>query len=321
MVDRHDGVSRLRTKDTEDCRQRRRQRLLVLRGGARRRIAREPGCHKCGSPLTTDERIHLWDGHDYCRTCVETKSPRLARYAAEPPVLEETMPHSPWRIVWQNFVFYWASAMALFGTIAFFAGLENGGIRGGLQGLLVVQLWILPVIVTFSFGIAVSFSLSRPTFTVREGEITVRTGCHWSTTCRLTDAAWFRGRSMQTNFLGRYLLPGGPRVLIVLPRGDEREDRLAPVGFSEFTRDVWTAFLTLADIPHQTALEQKRPLAATVADTFSFMMILVGSLSGCSTRADWLAGSPLILRKTRTWPGSSDLCVSFRALFSPSATG
>jgi hypothetical protein len=202
------------------------------------------------------------------------------------------MPHSPWRIGGKNFVFFWGSAMAVFGTIFFFAGLEDDGIRGGLQGLLVVQLWILPIIVTVSLGTALSFSLSRPTVTVREGEITVRTGCHWSTTCRLTDVAWFRGRGMQMNFLGRYLLPGGPRVVIVLPRGDEREDRLAAVGFSEVTREVWTMFLTLADIPHQNALEQRRPLTATIANMLSVVVILVGSFVGMfyvGRLAGWIA--------------------------------
>jgi hypothetical protein len=97
---------------------------------------------------------------------------------------------------------------------------------------------------------------------------------------------------VQTNILGRYLLPGGPPILIVLPRGEEREDRLAAVGFSELTRDIWAAFFTLAGIPHQTASEQKRPLAATVANVLSSVVILVGSLVGmfyAGRLAGWIA--------------------------------
>ena len=39
-------------------------------------------------------------------------------------------------------------------------------------------------------------------------------------------------------------------------------------------------FLTLADIPHQDTLGQKRPLTATIANMLSVVVILVGSFVG-----------------------------------------
>ena len=53
---------------------------------------RAQACAKCGATLTDDTRVHLWDGRDYCRDCVEAACPGMAQYAAEHDALEEVVP-------------------------------------------------------------------------------------------------------------------------------------------------------------------------------------------------------------------------------------
>jgi hypothetical protein len=51
-------------------------------------------CRKCSASLTAARRIHLWDGHDYCRECVEAACSGMAAYAGKRPVLVATEPVS-----------------------------------------------------------------------------------------------------------------------------------------------------------------------------------------------------------------------------------
>ncbi len=51
-------------------------------------------CRECSASLTAARKIHLWDGHDYCRECVEAACSGMAAYAGKHPVLVATEPVS-----------------------------------------------------------------------------------------------------------------------------------------------------------------------------------------------------------------------------------
>ena len=51
-------------------------------------------CRKCSASLTTEQVVHLWDGHDYCRECVEAACPGMAEYATANPLLVAIEPTS-----------------------------------------------------------------------------------------------------------------------------------------------------------------------------------------------------------------------------------
>ncbi len=62
--------------------------------GSEQEAGRSQGqCSKCSQPLTPETTVHLWDGKDYCRGCVEAACPGMAEYARTHVFLEETMPY------------------------------------------------------------------------------------------------------------------------------------------------------------------------------------------------------------------------------------
>ncbi len=51
-------------------------------------------CRKCSASLTTEQAVHLWDGHDYCHDCVEAACPGMVEYVRTNPLLIAIEPTS-----------------------------------------------------------------------------------------------------------------------------------------------------------------------------------------------------------------------------------
>jgi hypothetical protein len=242
----------------------------------------EDACRYCGRALSGEAPVRLWDGHDYCRPCVDGACPGLAEHAAQSDLLEETLPHSPLVVAGKLFALGGGAGMAFFGTFLVLAGWQDSGLVGGLQGLLLAALLVLPMIGLCAGVSALRFAHRRPSVSVTNGHLEVRTGDVWSARYPLSECQWFFGDSKRMNLLEKVMPPGGPAMLIVLPREQGgMYDKLAAVGFSEASRRRWAAFLTLARLTRRTAWEKRLPLWRKAANVLAVAVLMPAAFAGC----------------------------------------
>jgi len=244
-------------------------------------------CGHCGGPLEPSSTIPLWDGRDYCRRCVEGLCPELGSYAAEHPELAERMPHSAWRVAWQYLLLVELVALPLFGGVFFAAGMsEAGGMKGivgGLVGLLMSQIIILPVGLLYATATGVFVALRRPGVSVRGGRLTVTGGSALAGVYDLAGCGWFVGKTCQMILGQKLIAPFLDRAILLAPSDAvENRERFIAVGFSEESRRRWEAFLTLAGAPRWTAREHgENTLLSALRGVVGILMVFPGSFFGC----------------------------------------
>jgi hypothetical protein len=150
------------------------------------------------------------------------------------------------------FFIFEASATAVFGSIFFFGGIAQGGILVGIQGLLVSQVLFLPAVLLFTAAHGFGFAARRTTIYVRDGMLNVRYGTSGFAQHDLRKCEWFVG---SLGYVNPFLV--GQAVLIALPNPKNRQSAFVAVGFTDETRRIWEAFLTLAGGVRRTAWEKK----------------------------------------------------------------
>jgi DNA-directed RNA polymerase subunit RPC12/RpoP len=243
----------------------------------------EDGCRYCGRALAGETPVRLWDGHDYCRACADGACPSLAEHAAQIDRLEETMPHSAWKVARRYFLLIGIPLLSLFGVPLFFHGVAQGGIIQGLESVAVISLIFGPIVLLFAAAAGFGFANRRPAVSVGNGQLEVRTGDVWSATYRLGDCEWLFGSISQMNLLGKaHPMIGGPAVVIALPREQgEMYDKLVAVGFCDETRRRWAAFLTLAGVARRTASEKRLPLWRKALNVLAAVVLVPGVFVGC----------------------------------------
>lgn len=141
------------------------------------------------------------------------------------------------------------AAACTFGIPGLVLGLRMGRPGEIMLGALMILVIACPLGLLYAVAAGFAAVAHRPTVTVRNGELTAGLGNVWSATHRLDECLWYEGNLSETNAKPKMVLLGGPVVVVVLPRGTDKQIRLVPTGFSDQTRAIWQAFFRLAGVP------------------------------------------------------------------------
>lgn len=218
--------------------------------GAEQEAGRSQGqCSKCSQSLTPETSVHLWDGKDYCRDCVEAACPGMADYTAAHATLEETTPR---RIVARlqrraaNRVLLLA-----FPTVAALLLWRWASGPDPLEMILFAGLlWVLALAF---FGLFLLLQ-TRPSVAARAGRVTA---WQFRPLFRQSSGPLHKYRWRTTT---RAEIPGlrmgmGEDVVVIgllekhLWRGVV--GRETPCGWTPEMRGIWVGFLTLAGVPQK----------------------------------------------------------------------
>jgi len=209
-----------------------------------------PGnCHACDATLGPESAVSLWDGRDYCRSCVEAACPGLAKYAASHKTLQETEEWTPAADIWWNFK-VWVVVLLLGGALVAAITVSDPEIDASVPGALVVFacICVLGEIMFILCWLWLGRGL-RETASVKGGHLTI-TAPHWRKPLKssLTECRWSIGKAP---IGGLGAPPKGPRLVLQFP---DRALWLFSVkhrstfGSTPEMLGVWSGFLTLAGV-------------------------------------------------------------------------
>jgi hypothetical protein len=207
------------------------------------------------SESASESRVRLWDGNLYERAFLERTWPGLAAQAEGTDKLEETMPHSAWWVALRQIMVLSAMFAGLFAFAAGAIWLAGKVPPDPLILLGGAATLLLSIICLKSAAMGFAFHWRRPTVSLSEGKVEVRTGSR-RISARLDDCEWYVGPIWHMNLLQKILLPKGKAVILALPRGPQYTPLVA-VGFSDRTRATWKALLTVSGVPQRTLPEKQ----------------------------------------------------------------
>jgi hypothetical protein len=195
-------------------------------------------CRRCKRSTNDTASYRLWDGHTYCRTCVQEAGSELAVYARDHSTLRDNPAFSVWRLRLHFFWVQWLVSTVLFGTVATVATLEKHGAGGVLSVVLWLQLLILPAVLLFTLGII------RQT----DWSIEIKNGVVWIARARrgfpFSNCEWLIGKATQAT---RPLFPPRLDAVLLATRVEGMPDEEVVVAtVNPGMTPVWTQFLTLS---------------------------------------------------------------------------
>ncbi len=212
-------------------------------------------CKRCSKPTPHEDTLLLWDGESYCKACVQAVSPALVEYAGSHDILRETAPldrRSPWLGALRMEIVLYLLAGVLLATASY---MQNGPL-GIVYGLVVAT-----VVCFFQAAIQMPMwvhrgRLNAPTIIVRDGQIECFRGENTERACQrapLREITWRIGKSRQDSRLRNTCVRRQPVVLLTLPSTSAWTPGLLrqryACGWTPDTMHLWTAFLTLAEVP------------------------------------------------------------------------
>ena len=208
-------------------------------------------CRLCHNDLPARRTCRLWDGQDYCFSCLDAVAPELRAFLESNSMLSETMPDL------RSEVF--ARVSRILGLVMLGFALLNGLVFACSVGTVQpVMSFLVPFLLTLGVGLplAILFAVidrhvvgrRRPTVAVRDGMVSVLAG-PTSYELPLSDITWRAGNLFHTNILGQYLiLPSRPAIVLTW----RSKGRIGPahlaVGYTAQSRNIWQAFLTVAGV-------------------------------------------------------------------------
>lgn len=215
-------------------------------------MAQNTQCRICSRDVVADFSVRLWDGHWYCRDCMQAVSPTLYDYAIAHEQLEESAPfHNS--AVWRNVLRL--EAWIVFSVMSFFAvfGFYQSGLMGVIVGIL-ITLFVTAVQAAIQLPMFVWLTkFKMPTTIVANGQIHVYRGAckkRLQYTAPLQHFQWRIGHSRQDTELRNTFVPKQPVVLLLLPRSRWTilgKERIA-CGWTQEMQLIWRAFLSLAGV-------------------------------------------------------------------------
>lgn len=218
--------------------------------------AENVACRKCSRALTPENSVPLWDGHRYCRDCVEATCPGLAGYALQHDKLEETGPFRPWAAIWgvvRLFAILWLALIAVL-VLAGYRDFDIERIAGMVRALVCLSV---PFMLLFSvFQVWASKQL-RPTVVAISGTLKVsRRAWGWPTYASLiSECRWYVGKAKADSGLLATTIPNVQAVVIEHPIAGEPllffNYQRAACGWTPEMRRIWIGFLTLAGVPRK----------------------------------------------------------------------
>lgn len=209
-----------------------------------------PGnCHACDATLEPENTVRLWDGRDYCRSCVEAACPGLSDYAASHETLEETEEWTPAANIWWNFKISVVVLLlgGIFVTALVVSEPEIGiTISGALIFFSIV--WLLGEFLFIVGELWLGKGL-RETIRVHGGQVTItaphrRKPLEYS----LARCRWHVGKGFSK---GLGVAPSGPRLVLKFPTGFlglRAFGHYSTFGSTPEMLGIWRGFLALAGI-------------------------------------------------------------------------
>lgn len=215
------------------------------------RICLSPGefddvCRVCDTPLRHIQSVELWDGHRYCRPCVEQHAPCLIQFTNS-DLLSEDMPFSIPAIASRMFLFVLTSTTGFAGAIGLLFVIA-GHWQEALGGFVVFLLGGLSVTLLWTGAAAFAMPLLRPKLMAWKGKFIVRFGTRLLV-APLMECSWNEGRVAQMTVWKYSFLLRGAAVIVELPKGNSMKRRRVAVGFTPDTFDAWKSFFTIAGVP------------------------------------------------------------------------
>lgn len=237
--------------------------------GAEQKAGRSRGqCRNCSQPLTPETRVHLWDGKDYCRDCVEAACPGMADYARAHAFLEETMPYDAERTersmrkTKRSFAVL-VLVLLTFLTFLAIAAWLTPAVHGVVLAVFVLTLPVAGMAACIGFWWKLFHVMGKrgwlsPIVRVHEGRLVYPAGrsklvipmrkalakCRWSVETRRWFSYWW--------WLWRpWGAPRNEAVVIEFWRWLSLSRIKAPCGWTPEMRRIWMGFLTLAGVPQK----------------------------------------------------------------------
>ncbi|NQT16980.1 MAG: hypothetical protein HQ582_29755 [Planctomycetes bacterium] len=219
-------------------------------------------CSACNKSIAPGTSVRLWDGRDYCRTCLDSSCPGLAQYAVQHESLQEEMPEQVVRddvkilLVGSVRVFLAVSAFVFLLVVLAARGsafLESfyQGIKVFLLGEAVILSIFSPIIAIFGYVAWRSARRLLPHTRAAAGRLRLRFGdCEKEVA--LNDCRWCSGKLHRTRLCrGFGTFSHAPAILIRLPGGSwfTWPAIVVGVGYTAEMRARWKALLTLAGVP------------------------------------------------------------------------
>ncbi len=201
-------------------------------------------CSKCYHQLADDLAIRLWDGKDYCQSCVAGASPLLQRYASESSVLRESVTLSPRELIRDQLFAFAFLSLIVVGVIVWTSKDAWVGALFGLAVCFVVFLLRVG-------GIYVNSKMCRCIVALEDGKLTIGRRSASSFTYDLSDCQWQVGTIRKATGFSKIFL----RRKVVLLQCSNRSRwlswlrQIVPCGITDETREVWVSFLQLAEVP------------------------------------------------------------------------
>jgi hypothetical protein len=196
--------------------------------------------------------VQLWDGDDYCETCVADASERLLECVRNNDEFVESIPISAKQIA-LKYIRAGLLMPFLFGAIlavdAILGNLRNWA--GFRQVVIIVPL----VLLMFPAAYYVKYAGSLPrSVKIAGGLITITNGeGRRRLQSQLGDCAWRLGSARDDTHVGRFLPKNKSAVLVVLPISSIRSlvaiggGEVIACGWTDDTFEILSAFLRLRD--------------------------------------------------------------------------
>lgn len=201
---------------------------------------------ECSLCQSANPSVNLWDGQSYCESCVQEVSPSLIATSND-YMLSEDLPYETRTILKRAGWFYFRVILAW----SLMWGVPLAITSGLADGLFVFGMWFLlgtPIVILWSIASSLSFPLANIRTMVWHGQLLIRMGTSLHVV-PLRDCSWYEGVMSDTTVLKTGLFLRGPSLVIELPKRDFKEGNMLAVGCTPESREIWRAFLTIADVP------------------------------------------------------------------------
>ena len=211
-------------------------------------MAATENCANCNVALPLSDSVRLWDGKDYCRSCVEAQLPGLAAHVASQQRLEDSAPQEVVDDFKRPILTYILFGL-LFGIPFGIVGhLESGplGLRTGFFFAMGISACAAAIQIPGFIWTARRYA---PTVSVENGVVTVKRKAYGEHRYPLGSVQWSLGKSKRDSMLRYTMIKKVDVVLLEVPTrflGFTVVVRVA-CGWSEDMRSRWIAFLTLAN--------------------------------------------------------------------------
>jgi hypothetical protein len=209
-------------------------------------------CAKCLRDASTCGMMHLWDGKDYCETCVQTASPLLAVAGSGSARLLEKITLAPREAI-RDELTYWLFTGPLIIGFFVYCGITNGA--GAIAGGFVGALSVVAAAVLRCVGVARRARQVHGTVAVENGSLIVWHPSLGRATWALRDCVWRYGKVHESTLFFSRLHLRRQIIIVEGPLTDGlfcRTRQSVACGLTTESRQVWEGFLKLAGVRYKS---------------------------------------------------------------------